>query len=103
MFLTPMQNERMLSNSLPLKFGFRSGNKGTHTSRTIMLDELSTLLDSAPSDAGRDDFLAAIIDHNALGKQTAATRKLTAQRLTELYILEPSAPPVPGFAPVLAG
>jgi hypothetical protein len=55
-----------------------------------MLDELSTLLDSVPPGAGRADYLTAIIEHNALGKQTAATRKLTAQRLTELYVLDPN-------------
>ena len=57
-----------------------------------MLAELSTLLDSVPPEAGRADYLGAIIEHNALGKQTVATRKLTAQRLSELYILESSAP-----------
>ncbi len=56
-----------------------------------MLDELSTLLEAVPADAGRTDYLAAIIEHNALGKQTAATRKLTAQRLSELYVLDPNA------------
>ena len=55
-----------------------------------MLDELSTLLDSVPPEVGRADYLTAIIEHNALGKQTAATRKLTAQRLTELYLLDPN-------------
>ena len=82
----------MDSSGVPDKFGFRSGEKGTHTSRTIMLDELSILLESLGADAGRADYLAAIIEHNALGKQTAATRKLTAQRLSELYLLDPSAP-----------
>lgn len=66
------------------------GDKGTHTSRTIMLDELSTLLETLPSEASRADYLAAVIEHNVLGKQTAATRKLTAQRLSELYVLDPN-------------
>ena len=57
-----------------------------------MFDELSILLDSLAPDIGRPEYLSAIIEHNALGKQTAATRKLTAQRLTELYIIESSAP-----------
>ncbi len=57
-----------------------------------MLDELSTLLNTFPPEASRLDYLTAIIEHNVLGKQTAATRKLTAQRLSELYIFEPSAP-----------
>jgi hypothetical protein len=82
----------MLNNGMPGKFGFRSGEKGTHTSRTIMLGEISTLLETLAPDAGRADYLAAIIENNALGKQTAATRKLTAQRLTELYSLEPNVP-----------
>jgi len=57
-----------------------------------MLDELSILLDTLAPDARRADYLAAIIESNALSKQTAATRKLTAQRLTELYALEASIP-----------
>jgi hypothetical protein len=77
---------------VPLQFGFRSGDKGTQTSRTIMLDELSTLLETLPAEASRADYLAAIIEHNALSKQTSATRILTAQRLSELYILDPNAP-----------
>jgi hypothetical protein len=57
-----------------------------------MFDELSILMDGLGPDAGRAEYLAAIIEHNVLGKQTAATRVLTAQRLSELYILDPSAP-----------
>ena len=81
----------MLNSSvMPEEVGFRSGEKGTHTSRTMMLSELGTLLESVPGDAGRAEYLTAIIEHNALGKQTAATRKLTAQRLSELYVLDPN-------------
>jgi hypothetical protein len=57
-----------------------------------MFDELSILLDSLAPDIGRAEYLAAIIERNALDKKTVATRILTAQRLTELYILESSAP-----------
>lgn len=57
-----------------------------------MLDELSILLNTLPAEASRLDYLAAIIEHNALNKATTATRKLTAQRLSELYLLEPSTP-----------
>ena len=70
-------------------WGFRSGDRGTHTSRTIMLDELSNLLDAVPGDAARDDYAHAVMTHNCLGKRTAATRKLTLQRLGELYALDP--------------
>jgi len=72
--------------------GFRWGNKGTHTSRTIMLDELRSVLASCPPDATRDDYLSAIHEDNCLGKRTAATRRLSSQRLSELYALDPEVP-----------
>ena len=78
-----------LARSLASLWGFRSGERGTHTSRTIMLDELSQLLDSAPGEASRRDYADAVIDDNCLGKRTVATRKLSLQRLTELYGLDP--------------
>ncbi len=72
--------------------GFRWGDKGTHTSRTIMLDELHAVLDHCTPDATRDDYLVAIREDNCLGKRTAATRKLSSQRLSELYALDPDVP-----------
>src|SRR6266850_1540147 len=72
--------------------GFRSGEKGTHTSRTIMLDELRAVLASCKPGASRDDYLAAIHEDNCLGKRTASTRKLSSQRLSELYALDPEVP-----------
>lgn len=72
--------------------GFRWGEKGTHTSRTIMLDELRAVLAHCRPDATRGDYLAAIHEENSLGKRTAATRKLSSQRLSELYALDPEVP-----------
>jgi len=69
-------------------WGFRSGDRGTHTSRTIMLDELSQLLVAVPGEARRQDYAEAITHDNCLGKRTSATRQLSLQRLTELYGLE---------------
>ena len=69
-------------------WGFRSGERGTHTSRTIMLDELSQLLDLVPPEAGRQQYADAVTVDNCLGKRTAATRQLSSQRLTELYGLD---------------
>lgn len=61
-----------------------------------MLSELSAALDMTPSTASRNDYAAAIIDGNCdgncLGKPTAATRRLTNQRLGELYALDPEVP-----------
>ena len=72
--------------------GFRWGDKGTHTSRTIMLRELRSLFDACDPDASRDDYIKGIQDDNCLGKRTAATRRLSGQRLSELYGLDPEVP-----------
>lgn len=74
------------------KLGFRFGAKGTHTSRTMMLEELTAALAATPAGASREDYAAAIIDGNCLGKATAATRRLTNQRLGELYGLDQRMP-----------
>jgi hypothetical protein len=58
----------------------------------MMLDELIALLASCRPDAKRDDYLRAIRDDNCLGKRTAATRKSSSQRLSELYGLDPDIP-----------
>ncbi len=70
--------------------GFRWGPIGTHTSRTIMLAELRAVLASCSPEATREEYLSAIHDDNCLGKRTAATRRLSAQRLSELYALDPA-------------
>ncbi len=74
------------------RIGFRSGQKGTHTSRTIMLAELTALFATVSDDGDRGQYASAIIDANCLGKPTASTRKLTNQRLGELYALDPTMP-----------
>lgn len=76
----------------PMRAGFRFGAKGTHTSRTIMMDELRALFQATGPHADRADYAAAIVEENCLAKHTVATRRLTCQRLTELYGLDPSVP-----------
>lgn len=80
------------SNGVTTKAGFRVGNKGTHSSRTLMLAELETVLAAAPDNADRAAYASAIIEGNCLGKPTAATRRLSNQRLSELYALDPFSP-----------
>lgn len=72
--------------------GFRFGAKGTHTSRTIMLEEFTALLAETKPDAARKDYAAAIVDMNCLAKPTAASRRLTNQRIRELYALDLAMP-----------
>jgi len=58
----------------------------------MMLDELRATLAAAPQDAPHAAYVAAIVEHNCLGKPTSATRVLSAQRLSELYALDPDVP-----------
>ena len=70
--------------------GFREGTASVHTSRTMMLPELTLVLDTVSPSAASDAYATAIVDDNALGKPTQTTRKRTAQRLAELYALDPT-------------
>lgn len=74
------------------EIGFRFGDKGTHTSRTIMFAELSLVLEACPSEAKREVYAEAILAHNCLGKRTVSTRKWSGQCLRELYGLNPAIP-----------
>lgn len=57
-----------------------------------MFAELSTLLEACQPGLSAEGYAAAIINDNLLGKPTASTRRLTAQRLSELYGLDPGIP-----------
>ena len=72
--------------------GFRFGPKGTHTSRTMMFDELRLVLQATAPEARRADYASAIIEGNCLSKPTGSTRRLTNQRLGELYGLDLAIP-----------
>lgn len=77
---------------MPRAQGFRDGTVSVHTSRTMMLSELALLLDKVPASAPSDAYITRIVEDNALGKPTQTTRKRTAQRLVELYALDPTCP-----------
>jgi hypothetical protein len=68
--------------------GFRIGPRGTHSSRTMMLDELSLIA----SRGLNGDVKKSVLDDNVLGKSSSSGRGLTLQRLKELYSFEPTTP-----------
>ena len=72
--------------------GFRFGACGTQSSRSIMLRELSELLDALPKDASRVDYRTTIVEDNVLAKPTRSARLTSAQCLTQLYALDPEVP-----------
>lgn len=84
---TMAANENFLAG-----IGFRFGSSGTHAARTIMLDDLRTLLAAVPSTATRADFADEVVSNNLLGKPTTKSRELALRHLTELYGLNDGQP-----------
>jgi len=78
-----------------LAAGFSNDPAGTHTSRTIMLGELRSLLAATRGDATYDDYVNSIVGDNALRKATSSTRQKSLRHLRELYALRST---VPAFA-----
>lgn len=82
--------KKLKNNNLD-RFGFRFERGGTHTARTMMLNELRDLLSylNEPESA-KNSYREAIEEGNCLGKRSGKTRELTYRHLTELYSLDPS-------------
>lgn len=53
-----------------------------------MLSELRSVLDTAGA-TDRAGYKRCVVEDNCLGKPTASTRRLSFQRLSELYALDP--------------
>lgn len=83
--------------SSALAAGMSNEPSGTHTSRTIMLEELAALLASCPRNATYEDYASAVVDTNVLGKATLATRKKSLRHLRELYALRAETPVFAGM------
>jgi hypothetical protein len=62
---------------------------GTHTSRTILLQELRGLLGAVPAEADPAKYRDVVIEQNVLGKKTLTSRQRTHRYLRELYALDP--------------
>lgn len=74
------------------RLGFRDGDKGTHSSRTMMLADLELLLAATGPDADVAEFRRVVVYENVLGKRTATTREHTIRKLKALYGLDPAIP-----------
>jgi hypothetical protein len=65
---------------------------GTHTSKTMMLAELSRLIAASPQDADYEDLRRLIVEDNVTLKDSLAARKDTFNRLAQLYALRSDRP-----------
>lgn len=73
------------------RFGFSFERGGAHTARTMMSQELGTLLAYVGRpDATRPEYMQAISEENCLGKRSGKTRILSYRHLVDLYSLDPS-------------
>ncbi|MBF0101467.1 MAG: hypothetical protein HQK77_11215 [Desulfobacterales bacterium] len=80
-----------MKNDNITKFGFSFERGGAHSSRTMMLEELSSLLSYVNnSNAIKKEYFRAIEYDNCLGKRSGKTRSLTARHLADLYSLDPN-------------
>jgi hypothetical protein len=79
------------NNSNLVNFGFAFPFGSPHVSRTMMLAELSTLLEyvNVPN-ASRADYIRAIVEDNCLAKRTDKNRVISKRYLIELYSLDPN-------------
>ncbi len=79
------------SNKLKL-FGYKFGQNGAHSARTMMLDELVILFSTMPASASKAEYVDAIVEGNLLNKPSKKARQLTARHLIDLYSLDLSIP-----------
>ncbi|MFV2070172.1 MAG: hypothetical protein ACC645_24660 [Pirellulales bacterium] len=63
------------------RFGFTCDKGGTHLARTMMLDDLATLLENGRIEQPLDTLRIAIEKDNILGKRSAQSRQLAARWL----------------------
>lgn len=64
----------------------------THASRTMMLSELSLLLEGTQENASPQDYSSAVLYENVLLKGATTTRNKSLRHLRELYALIPEDP-----------
>lgn len=72
--------------------GFRDGDRGTHSSRTLMFKEIDELLAHATAVTSVCDYRRLVVEENILAKPTRVTREYTVRKLKALYGLDPSLP-----------
>lgn len=61
---------------------------GAHTSRTMLLEDLTSVLAACPGDASRGEYQQAIVEMNVAGKDSLSSRQRTFRYLREMYCLD---------------
>lgn len=72
------------------RFGFSFDKGGAHQARTMMFQDLTTLIEYVDNpEALKKDYIQAIENDNCLGKKSGQTRKISSRHLKSLYSLDP--------------
>jgi len=80
---------KRLENKL-IQFGFSFDKGGAHQARTMMLQDLITLIGYVDNpEALKKDYITAVEIDNCLGKKSGQTRKISSRHLKSLYSLDP--------------
>lgn len=82
----------MSSTATQQKLGFKFGRNGVHSSRTMMLAELSELFHGRPASATAAQYKEDIEIFNVLHKPTEKSRQLTWRHLVDLYGMDTDIP-----------
>ncbi len=73
-----------------VQFGFNFEKGGVHQARTMMLQDLTSLIRYVDnSKALKTDYIDAIEIDNCLGKKSGRTRNISSRHLKRLYALDP--------------
>jgi hypothetical protein len=78
-------------NDIPVHattYGFRTTTFGTIIARSIMVSDLRQILAACSPEASFEDYAAAAIEQNVLGKPTASARRFGFRNLSEFYSLD---------------
>ncbi len=67
----------------------QQGSGGAHTSRTMLLADLSSVLAACPADFTQEQYRVAVVDENVAGKDSSSSRQRTFRYLREMYLLDP--------------
>lgn len=72
--------------------GLKFSSGGAHISRTMMLEELKSVLSAVPVGSAPGEYRDATLLRNALRKTTDSTRQKSLRHLRELYALDEATP-----------
>lgn len=74
------------------KFGYKFGQSGAHSARSMMLKELRLLFSATHPETTKELYQIDVIEHNLLDKPTTKSRSLTFRHLVDLYSLSNEVP-----------